>query len=1024
MSMSGFPRTCASSVLTLWLGLAPSPASPVQPPPTFPSGAEVVLFDLVVHDKGGKALSDLRADEVTVLEDAKPCEVRSFRLVQAEAALDAARPGRPASPDASSTTAPRTGAAGMANLVLLVFDQLGPQAARIARKTALDFVSRPFPANTWFTTLKTGQGLQVLRNFTEDRASLRPAIETATLGGERGQEASTDGSEATLTDQAFKAGLAAARNQSDAEARLHGAGAAGQSTTGSPGLGFVEAQMQQVEATMLRSEDLMERERRGWSSLDPLLSIAEGLAAVPGRKTLLYFSEGLNVPHPVEDRFRLAIGQANRSHLTFYSFDVRGLTTDSPLTQAREATDLAATLSPAGDGLAAQETAEDALRLNFQGNLRELAEATGGFLVANTNDLVPGLERVGRDLRSYYEVAYVPPRRANDGTYRKIEVRVSRPGATVRTRRGYYALPPGSPVVQPYELPLVAALGATEPPRDFEYRASALLFGPKGQEREAVVLVAVPLGTVQVTRDEAARRYRLHLSALAHVKDAEGRIVARLSEDWPVDGPLDQAAGLRVGQTAFKSVVSLAPGRYTLETAVQDRTSGRTSAGLTSFEVPPAGSGPAVSILVVRRTEPASGSTAQTDPLRLDAMTVVPDVAPALRRATRPELPVFLSVYPAAGGGPVSVDLEVRSGDSVLARATPDLPAPDADGRIASLVRFPTATFVPGRYDLVAVARQGPATTEAGASFEVLTDLGPRLVAPVPSPPTRPKAESADAATAALLEKGGRYVADYERSFRNLVAVETYNQRTEQVTPERDAPLQRRRIIRSDIVFVALPGPMLWGTFRDVFEVDGSLIRDRQARLKSLFSRPQADAVAQANAILRESARYNLGTARRTVNIPTLALLFLHPANQGRFAFKAKGHEKVQGREAAVLEFTEVARPTLVHDALHGDLPAKGRFWLDPDLGTVIRSDVVYRFEPNRALAWVATEFQPEPGLDIWVPSEMKERYEDLENDEPGSQVFLIPVEATARYAQYQRFSVDVIDETARVPEVPSTPRP
>jgi hypothetical protein len=269
-------------------------------------------------------------------------------------------------------------------------------------------------------------------------------------------------------------------------------------------------------------------------------------------------------------------------------------------------------------------------------------------------------------------------------------------------------------------------------------------------------------------------------------------------------------------------------------------------------------------------------------------MTVVPDTAPTLHRSTRPELPVFFSVYPVADGGPVSVDLELRSGDTVLDQVAPELPPPDANGRVASLARFSTATLSPGPYSVRAVAHQGSATTEGRASFEVLPDLVPRATSRPPEPPAvsiGPKAEPPDPATAVLLEKAGRYVVDYERSFSHLVAEETYVQRAAQATAERDAPLERRRTLRSDVVFVTLAGPIPWGTFRDVFEVDGSRVRERQARLQSLFAKPQADAFVRANAILRESARYNLGTAQRTVNIPTLALVFLHPANQERFAF-------------------------------------------------------------------------------------------------------------------------------------------
>jgi VWFA-related protein len=912
----------------------------------------------------------------------------------------------------------------MGSLVLLVFDQLGPGPAAIARKGALDFLSRPFPPNTWFAAFKVGQGLKVVRDFTADRAALRPAIETATLGGGRGTEAALGRTADSLTDEAFQTGLAVARSRTGSGAGGPSAGSASSSSAVD-----VDAMFREAEARMLRMADLAERERRGWSSLDPLLAIAEGLATVPGRKTVLYFSEGLNVPPAVEDRFRLAIGQANRSNLTFYSLDARGLgahfepsvgaITDAPLTQAREAMELAGALagSPGSD-----EIAEDALRLNLQGNLRELAEATGGFLVANTNDLAPGLERVGRDLRSYYEIAYVPPRPANDGTYRTIEVRVSRPDVTVRTRRGYYALPPGAPVVQPYELPLVAAFGAKEPPRDFEYRTSTLVFGSKGKEREAVVLVEVPLGTLQVTRDEAAQRYRLRLSTLVHVKDAEGRIVARLSEDWPAEGPLDQSAGLRAGQATFKRDVSLAPGHYTVETAVQDRSSGRASVVRGSFEVPPVGAGPALSLLVVRRTEPAGEGATDTDPLRLGATTIVPDVAPTLRRATRPELPVFLSVYPASGAGPVSVDLELRSDDTVLARSTPELPPPDANGRAASLARFATTTLAPGHYEVRAVAHQGQATTEARALFQVLPDLEPTAARAAPAPSAvllRSKADKPDAATSALLEKAGRYVLRYGETFRNLVAVETYTQWAGQ-----QGDRLRRQVLRSDIVFVSLPTDIPWAVFRDVFEVNGKPVRDRQARLVQVFRDNPGTAVERANGILRESARYNLAPARRTVNLPTLALLFLHPASQDRFAFRRGKKGRVRGHDVTIVEFEEVSRPTFVRREANRDLPAKGRFWIEPDRGLVARSEVEYRFEPGRALAVVSTDYRPEPGLDIWVPAEMRERYEDLPEAGPHTRVFGEPVEGTARYAHYQRFSVTVIEEKARLPEdAPVPPR-
>jgi hypothetical protein len=101
-----------------------------------------------------------------------------------------------------------------------------------------------------------------------------------------------------------------------------------------------------------------------------------------------------------------------------------------------------------------------------------------------------------------------------------------------------------------------------------------------------------------------------------------------------------------------------------------------------------------------------------------------------------------------------------------------------------------------------------------------------------------------------------------------------------------------------------------------------------------------------------------------------------------------------------------------------GDLPAKGRFWIDPARGTVLRSETEFRFEPARARAWVATQYEAEPKLAMWVPSEMREKYDDL----PGTPmpVFHSPSEATARYSSFRKFTVTIEDVTATVP--PDTP--
>jgi hypothetical protein len=138
---------------------------------------------------------------------------------------------------------------------------------------------------------------------------------------------------------------------------------------------------------------------------------------------------------------------------------------------------------------------------------------------------------------------------------------------------------------------------------------------------------------------------------------------------------------------------------------------------------------------------------------------------------------------------------------------------------------------------------------------------------------------------------------------------------------------------------------------------------------------PLRSARQRAEALLAHSASYNLGPAIRNINFPTLALAFLHPMNQGRFAWSRGGRRRFGSVEGVEVRFEEVARPTIVHREGQGNLPAQGRFWIDPSRGTVLRSETSFRFELNGirvARGYVATEYRPEPKLAMWVPADAR----------------------------------------------------
>jgi VWFA-related protein len=257
---------------------------------------------------------------------------------------------------------------------------------------------------------------------------------------------------------------------------------------------------------------------------------------------------------------------------------------------------------------------------------------------------------------------------------------------------------------------------------------------------------------------------------------------------------------------------------------------------------------------------------------------------------------------------------------------------------------------------------------------------------------------------ASVMERAAAYAATFQRQLSNIVAEERYLQdiRRINLAPGRFAP-ESHRELRSDVLLVRPGGTDRYVEFRDVFEVDGVRIRDRQDRLTALFLDPTASAEAQIQRINRESARYNIGNIERTINTPTLALLVLLPQNQPRFRFTrttrnaptiARGGAAATG--AWVIEYEEMQRPTLIRTTQGLDLPARGRFWTEPDTGRVLMSELITDDPIVRATIDVSYQWDPLVGL--MVPAEMRERYEGRRDG--------VVIDGNATYGKIRQFQV------------------
>ena len=711
-----------------------------QPAPEFRTGTAVVLLDVIARDKKGRPVRDLKAEELQVLENDQRCEIRSFRLVESESTIEPGAAGAVPAPTAPveppAAGAPAEGQRAPASLVTLVFDRLSLEDNRLAERAARDFVERGMDTRTQAAVFTIGTGLGLVQSFTSEKELLLAAIAAATSG--------TNLKDRPLTAQALRASrdvsLAAgapiqpaAADAGDAsQPPTQGVSPATLSGSAADGLIAVERMRLAAVANALRMADGLQRQAEGNWSLYPLLALVKAQAALPGRKTLVFFSPGLQVPPNLQDVFRTIVSEANRANVSVYSVDARGLQSRADIASSGAALREAATTSMtqqmkgAGEATTVQEmqiadTAESSLTLNVQQTLSDLAEGTGGFLVANANDFGKAVDRLAADIRGYYEIQYVPAVVSFDGSYRRIALKIARKDVVLQSRRGYFALPPSGPIVLPYEMPLFLALSAPTALHDFAHQAAALHFAPGPEGTETAVVVEVPLAAVDFTVDKKKKTFEQRLTTLAVVKDAEGRVVERFSDEYPLSGPLDQLEAAKQSNAVLRRTVPLGAGRYTLETVSQVKGTGKTSVERSSFEVPAAGSGPQLSSLcLLRRADPLPADAPPSDdPFRYEGTRLVPHLAGPVSQAATPNLSFFARVYPTASIEMPKLTLDFVRDGKIVGRAQPPLPAPDASGRIAYVGGVPSGSFPPGAYEVRLTLTQGTAKVTQSTRFEL-----------------------------------------------------------------------------------------------------------------------------------------------------------------------------------------------------------------------------------------------------------------------------------------------------------------
>ncbi len=238
-----------------------------------------------------------------------------------------------------------------------------------------------------------------------------------------------------------------------------------------------------------------------------------------------------------------------------------------------------------------------------------------------------------------------------------------------------------------------------------------------------------------------------------------------------------------------------------------------------------------------------------------------------------------------------------------------------------------------------------------------------------------------------VLSSAMRYVMNYEQQFALLVSEEHYLQELQR-PPNPGDNLSRSnpgggmraggamniQNIKSDFVLVQLGmDGEGWLPFRDAFEVKGKKLRNREERLLKLFLDNDKSAFEKAARLNDASTKHHLGNVARTINIPTLGMMLLHPRVNERFEFTDGGEETLGGRVLRKALYREMARPTLIKTTRGRDLALTGTIWIDPFTGAVVKTEMNAADPAVRCQ--VTVTFRRDDGLEMWVPDKMEEYY-------------------------------------------------
>lgn len=514
---------------------------------------QLVLVDVVATDRSGKPVTGLTADDFELLEDGKPHEIATFGYES----RDVGEPLRlPPLPDNIYSNRPEY-AAPPGPPVVLLLDGLNSatEDQAYARQELLKYLATQLQAGQRTAVLALGTRLSLLQNFTSDPQLLRAAIERHTKG--RLQEDIRTESHADVPERAVA--LIA--------------------EMGPEGMEIIRRLERYAAERVAMTTDM-----RVATTLAALRAIARALGGLPGRKNLVWVSATfplLLTPNPAADStiFRSYADELRRTaamladaQVAVYPVDARGLVNYAMM----EASDAARRYRgmPGGPTADPRPDQRDDHLLSSQQTMGLIADQTGGRAFTNRNDIDAAVGLALADGSSYYVLGYYPTNRKWDGKFRKVEVRLRRPGVELRHRQGYYAVDPQrmGPRGKERELELAGAIADPLPASVVTFRAHVPAVEPRAKATVVVQFLVDAQTLTFEAAEEGKRSFNVDFLVAAVAPD--GAVAAR--DNHTVSATLQPDTYQRAQRNGlpYEMKLSVPAGRYQLRLVVRDNPTG------------------------------------------------------------------------------------------------------------------------------------------------------------------------------------------------------------------------------------------------------------------------------------------------------------------------------------------------------------------------------------------------------------------------------------------------------------------